>query len=111
MVSFTAPMEKGEKMYESPIETIYENVQMQFEDAILKAVQKVGINVDRDELLKALQYDRDQYNKGYFDGWCVKDESIVRCKDCEWRDENTCLIHGAIWKDNDFCSQGERREE
>lgn len=36
---------------------------------------------------------------------------LIRCKDCKWRDESTCLIHGAIWKDNDFCSQGEREEE
>lgn len=36
---------------------------------------------------------------------------VVRCKDCKWRDESTCLIHGAIWKDNDFCSMGERRED
>ena len=36
---------------------------------------------------------------------------VVRCKDCKWRDESTCLIHGAIWKDNDFCSQGERRTD
>lgn len=36
---------------------------------------------------------------------------VVRCKDCKWRDESTCLIHGAIWKDNDFCSMGERSED
>lgn len=36
---------------------------------------------------------------------------VVRCKDCKWRDESTCLIHGAIWKNNDFCSQGKRRKD
>lgn len=36
---------------------------------------------------------------------------LVRCKDCKWRDESTCIVHGAIWKDNDFCSRGERRTD
>ncbi len=35
---------------------------------VMKAVRKVGVNVDKGELIKALQYDRDQYTKGYEDG-------------------------------------------
>lgn len=38
-------------------------------------------------------------------------QPLVRCKECIWRNESTCLIHGAIWKDNDFCSQGKRRTD
>lgn len=34
----------------------------------MKAIRKVGVNVDKSELIKALQYDRDQYAKGYEDG-------------------------------------------
>ena len=37
------------------------------EENIFKAIQNVDINVDREELIKALKYDRDQYNKGYED--------------------------------------------
>lgn len=33
----------------------------------LKLYKKVGINVDKEELLKALIYDRVQYDKGYED--------------------------------------------
>lgn len=29
------------------------------------------IDIDKDELLKALKYDRDQYNQGYSDGKAV----------------------------------------
>ena len=54
--------------YRSPIEVIYEDVQTKFEDNVFKAIQNVQINVDRDELIKALAYDRDQYRKGYADG-------------------------------------------
>ena len=34
----------------------------------MKAIRKVGVNVDKGELIKALQYDRNQYAKGYKDG-------------------------------------------
>lgn len=34
---------------------------------IMKAVREVGVIVDKEELLKALQYDRLQYRKGYAD--------------------------------------------
>lgn len=59
-------------MYESPIEKIYGEIQTQIiqedENMIMKAIRNVGINVDKDELIKALQYDRNQYTKGYADG-------------------------------------------
>lgn len=57
--------------YKSPIEMIQSQMQMQFDDNIMKAVYKTGINVNKEELLKALKYDRNQYNKGYKDG-CAK---------------------------------------
>lgn len=54
--------------YESPIEGIVSNVQMNYEDGIIKAVQSVGFNVNKEELAKALMYDRRQYEKGFTDG-------------------------------------------
>ena len=33
------------------------------------SILKVGVNVNKEELIKALQYDRGQYNKGYEDGF------------------------------------------
>lgn len=38
------------------------------ENMVMKAVRNVGVNVDKGELIKALQYDRNQYSKGYEDG-------------------------------------------
>lgn len=55
-------------MYKSPIDIIYGQMETQLEGTVLKAVQKVGVNVDKEELIRALQYDRDQYHKGYSDG-------------------------------------------
>ena len=54
-------------MYESPIEIIQGEVTTKFENDIYSAVQEYGIVVDKDELIKALQYDRNQYAKGYSD--------------------------------------------
>jgi len=59
-------------MYESPIEKIYGEIQTQMvqedENMVMEAVREVGINVDKEELINALQYDRNQYTKGYEDG-------------------------------------------
>lgn len=55
-------------MYESPINVIYKNIETKLEDGVIKAVQDVGITVDKQELIKALQYDRDSYRRGYTDG-------------------------------------------
>lgn len=55
-------------MYESPIKIITGQIKTNYEDAIYRAVQNVGINVDREELLKALEYDRGQYEEGFKEG-------------------------------------------
>lgn len=74
--------------YQSPIEVIYNDIEHSFEDAAFKAIQKVDIKVDRNELIKALEYDRGQYDKGYSDGRLDRDREIVRCGDCKWYFEN-----------------------
>ena len=53
--------------YESPIE-IAEKMSNQVEKDIMEVVLSYGIKVDKDELVKALSYDRKQYEKGYADG-------------------------------------------
>lgn len=55
-------------MYQSPIEMITGQMVLHWDGEIYRAVQDIGIKVDRDELVKALQYDRNQYEKGYSDG-------------------------------------------
>lgn len=58
--------------YESPINVFQKQIEMQverqIENHILKAVSEVGVSVDKEELLKALKYDREQYERGYQDG-------------------------------------------
>lgn len=39
------------------------------DDGVLKAVGMCDVHVDKEELLKALQYDRGQYEQGHADGY------------------------------------------
>ena len=58
-------------MYKFPIELIcgelYTQLEREGENMVLNAIRKMGVNIDKEELLKALQYDRKQYKKGYED--------------------------------------------
>lgn len=99
-------------MYESPIKVFQSNLEMQFEGEILKAVQRIGITVDKDELIRALRYDREQYQKG-FDDAMKNAVPVVRCKDCEYfrlNDENVpyCLNPFGLNdpEPNGFCNYG-----
>ena len=99
-------------MYKSPI-NIFEEIGNQFiqqknkaiEDAVVEAVFNIGVTVDKEELIKALKYDREQYNKGYKDG--IKEGAIRFAKKlCEYYDidfERSGLIQSAIknWSDKE----------
>lgn len=108
--------------YQSPIDVIMGQMNTSYENGIWKAVQKVGVNVDKNALMKALQYDRGQYQKGYAD----RDSELVRCKECEHAtmtsDGKMCkycamdtddfgyqreVYHDADW----FCADGKRRDD
>jgi len=53
--------------YSSPIE-IANRMTSQLEEDIMNVIFSYGIEVDKDELIKALAYDHEQYEKGYADG-------------------------------------------
>ena len=67
--------------YEPPITMLMNDIEAKIESDCINVVQHYGFNVDKDELMKALNYDRDQYNKGYQDG--VKKALSERSQD-EW---------------------------
>ena len=107
-------------MYKSPIEILMTDIQHQIDEhldeQIYKAVVSVGINVDKDELIRALKYDRDQYSKGYSDGRASAMDSIVRCENCAHcahldsrnTDRGYCGVIHMYVNPNDYCSWGER---
>ena len=71
-------------MYNSPIELLIADIQHQIakeqDNEIYKAVVHYIPNINKEELLRALKYDRDQYNKGYADGR----SDAVNNVGCEW---------------------------
>ena len=115
-------------MYKSPITIIESTIDAfsktiieQRENAIFAKIQdSFGVDLDKHELLRALQYDRDQYAKGYADGKADAMAELVRCKDCEsWKEPwlegqhlGRCMKgKTAMTKPDDFCSYGERRTD
>ena len=61
-------------MYKSPIEIIQSDIETNIENNVYEAVQKMHIDVNKDELIKALRYDRYQYEAGYNDA--INDTSV-----------------------------------
>lgn len=61
-------------MYRSPIEltTFTEGYRQRMDEEtgalIIEACTKVGVDIDKEELIKMANYDRGQYQKGYEDG-------------------------------------------
>lgn len=109
--------------YESPITLIttqtdnyIKEINEKTDEVIFKAVVNVLPQVNKEELIKALAYDREQYSKGYKD----RDSEIVRCKDCihaehrcQMEKQVYCFrdklsVHGYLRDDDDFCKYGER---
>ena len=87
--------------YESPITAIYEQISNQinqdFEDRIMAEVKmKVDVNVDKEELIKALNYDRGQYEKG------MEDAKRVLKPMCRYL--GLCMSHPEVSRGyHDYC--------
>ena len=61
-------------MYENPIMQVTNDIQSKIikdqQDTIMQTItQTMGFEVDKEELIKALNYDRNQYTKGHNDGY------------------------------------------
>ena len=66
----------GEMSYQSPVEISTQNIREKFEGDVMRIIHSYGINVDKDELVKALQYDREQYKQGFADGSKLRTDVI-----------------------------------
>ena len=71
-------------MYKSPVDVFEEistKITEETDNHIVAEIEKaIGVAVDKDELIKALNYDRNQYNQGYNDAkelYASKHESIL----------------------------------
>ena len=114
--------------YDSPIELTISDITTQMarniDEACWQAIQRVGINVDKEKMLIALKQDAERYreafSKGHDTGYAKRDDEIVRCKDCKYCFEegfanvrNMCERHPEIENPDDdwFCADGERRSD
>lgn len=73
-------------MYESPIQLFYtdpiiQQINNETEDVVLRSIAKVGVVVEKDELLKALAYDRAEYERGLRDGMQIAESEIRQLHD------------------------------
>lgn len=102
-------------MYRSPIAIAYKEMELQLEkcakqldEDIYKAVMQYAINVDEEELIRALNYDRNQYEKGYADGKAEAMAEVVRCKECQHYDHDGdyCGFWGGCRHPEHFCGEG-----
>lgn len=88
--------------YDSPFELVMSDITAQMaksvDETCWQAVQRVGINVDKEKLLIALKQDaeryREAYANGYDTGYEKRDDEIIRCKDCKYWDSEVheCAI-------------------
>lgn len=87
-------------MYESPIQVVEDAFNAQYEDGVLRAVRNVGFHVDKLELTKALEYDRNQYIKGFEDAKAQYENRLIPCSEQlpETDDDVLCLCQYKIMK-------------
>lgn len=103
--------------YHSPIELIVGEINTQFENDCVTMIQNYGIDINKEELVRALNYDRDQYHKGFQDA-----KELYEPKKGKWIREDkpwggfgdrvlvlTCSVCGEsfVYRDNvpKFCSE------
>lgn len=81
-------------MWESPISEIHEQLRIKYDDGVMMAVQEVGFNVDKEELQKALIYDRNQYEKGYADG--TKENGWIPCSERLPKESDVSIVFNSF---------------
>lgn len=69
------------ELFESPVHDVIKQMSEEKENYIYQCVADIGVNIDKEELIRALKYDRDQYDKGYEDGkqanqWISVEDSL-----------------------------------
>ena len=94
-MSYVSPIKIGYEAEpeEGWIDKIGKYIAGEVDNLVLESCVKVGCHVDKDELEKALRYDRVQYEKGYADGKrdaaaAIEDLQAQLPKRGEWVEEN-----------------------
>lgn len=93
------------EVYESPIvvddlmdigSEMISEINKNVEDSVVKSVHKIGINVDKEELIRALSYDRKQYEKGYECGYNLAIKNFKDIFESTYGPIQNCYIYPAL---------------
>lgn len=85
--------------YKSPIDIIQEEMRTRFDNKIFEAVLKFDIRVNKDELIKALEYDRNQYLQGYEEAKEIYEKALDKaCEELAYKD-NCLIMSPEEWKE------------
>lgn len=75
--------------YKPIIEMVWGQMQTEYDGAVMKAIQKCDVVVDKERLIAALKFDRQQYEHGYHDAMehnfasaIIDGEGYERCSGC-----------------------------
>lgn len=111
-------------MYKSPVELFMSDIKLQIneklEEACYTAVMEYFPSVDRGELLRALQYDRQQYEQGYRDAIQERDlVEVTRCQNCAWwhrhksgdMSRGVCDKYACSKSENGYCDEARRVDD
>ena len=63
------------------IEKITDEIKFEYDNGVLKSVQSIGFNVDKERLTKALMDSRSFYNEGYEDAKEKYEQKWIPCRD------------------------------
>lgn len=93
------------KGFESPIRLVISEMNTKIENDVIEYVRGIGFDVNKEELEAALMYDRNQYDKGYANGYSKAINDLLSvlspCNNC-----------GVGCKDKSYClSECEREQE
>ena len=88
-------------MYESAVRIIHDDLRIKQEESVMTVIQNLGIDVNKEELIKALQYDRDQYDKGYADGYEDAHEDIKKLPELMDECDRLKKENEMLWKKHD----------
>ena len=65
--------------YQSPLQIFQSEPVFDFDGECVRAIAKCGVHVDKEELLKALKFDRMQHEKGYKDAIAEHQWAWIPC--------------------------------
>ena len=95
--------------YESPVTVHYEDMLthiMDSADGQIMAEIKMHVDVDRDELIKAMNYDRNQYATGYRNGYADAQKHGKWIQVTEYDIDNNAVFECSVCRGSDTHAKG-----